>query len=190
LNRIEQLYALLSAPPFLSNSHICEADDAAVVYEQVSSVLDAYQKQIHSEWVAYLETQQAIVPLDQRLEQPLLIRASANGGASDPSSATVAGGSVLGDSRIEGNFDKVLLRVFQEVQYWAAFKGSDFSIPYIAQDLSRQHEMMRILRENVMFVVRDYNAVIDVPGGAAIVCRSHAKRWPANHARPDQTHVV
>jgi dynein heavy chain len=47
-----------------------------------------------------------------------------------------------------------------QVRYWDKFKG-DFPIPYVAHEMFLQQEDLRVVRENVMLVVRDYNTIID-----------------------------
>ena len=60
---------------------------------------------------------------------------------------------------VESNFDKVILNLFSEVDTWKRFQG-EHPIPYIAHDMIGQEEKLRILRENVMLVVRDYNEIM------------------------------
>lgn len=55
------------------------------------------------------------------------------------------------------NFHKDLLAMSQEVHYWERMR---MSIPYIAMEINAQREKYRILQENVLVVVRDYNQVI------------------------------
>ncbi len=68
-------------------------------------------------------------------------------------------------SRLESNFDKDLLRLFNEVRYWDKF-GGEFDIPYQALLMYREQDGLRVLRESVMLVVRDYNAIVDALPGA------------------------
>jgi dynein heavy chain len=57
------------------------------------------------------------------------------------------------------NFDKTLLRLFLEVRCWEKL-GGDFTIPYAALDISTGQDQLRVVRESVMLVVRDYNTII------------------------------
>merc|ERR1712060_244089 len=61
---------------------------------------------------------------------------------------------------LESNFDKELLKMFQEVYYWEKIQGSGIVVPYAAHDLASQRDTLRVLREHVLRVVRDYNAII------------------------------
>ncbi|GBG32973.1 Dynein heavy chain 2, axonemal [Hondaea fermentalgiana] len=64
-----------------------------------------------------------------------------------------------GAGLLVSNFDKFLLRLFEEVRYWEKFNGT-VQIPYVAHDISNRKDDLRVSREYVMLVVRDYNAVI------------------------------
>ncbi|RHY32696.1 hypothetical protein DYB32_002341, partial [Aphanomyces invadans] len=57
------------------------------------------------------------------------------------------------------NFDRPLLQLFAEVHYWQYFNG-EIQIPYIAHDICNQKEQLRVLREHVTLVVRDYNRIL------------------------------
>ena len=50
-----------------------------------------------------------------------------------------------------------LLKLFQEISYWERLM---FEIPHYAADVHSKREDLRILRENVLLVVRDYNRII------------------------------
>jgi dynein heavy chain, axonemal len=54
------------------------------------------------------------------------------------------------------NFHKDLLAMSQEVHCWERMR---MNIPYIAMEIQAQREKYRVLRDNVLMVVRDYNKV-------------------------------
>ena len=56
------------------------------------------------------------------------------------------------------NFSKVLLKVFCEMYYWERMR---FEMPHYSREIYMKSEQLRILRENVMLVVRDYNHIIN-----------------------------
>jgi len=56
------------------------------------------------------------------------------------------------------NFDKKVLRMFQEVHYWERMQ---LEIPYVAVDIQSQRENFRVLQEHVLLVVRDYNKILN-----------------------------
>lgn len=55
------------------------------------------------------------------------------------------------------NFDRQLLAMSQEVQHWERLR---MAVPYIAMEIQAQREKYRVLRDNMLMVVRDYNKVI------------------------------
>ncbi len=55
------------------------------------------------------------------------------------------------------NFSKELLKLFNEMNYWERLR---FEVPHYAAEIYRQCENLRVLRENVLLVVRDYNRII------------------------------
>jgi len=59
---------------------------------------------------------------------------------------------------LEMQFDPNLLKLFSEVHYWQKLK---FDIPFQVQEIVSKNEELRILRENVLLVVRDYNSIIE-----------------------------
>ena len=59
--------------------------------------------------------------------------------------------------RIEMNFNKILMKVFCEMYYWERMR---FEIPHYSREIYMKREQLRILRENVMLVMRDYNHII------------------------------
>ena len=55
------------------------------------------------------------------------------------------------------NFHKDLLSMTQEVHYWERMR---MSVPYIAMEINAQRDKYRVLRDNIIMVVRDYNKVL------------------------------
>lgn len=49
---------------------------------------------------------------------------------------------------------RTLLKLFNEIHYWEKLM---FETPHYVSDLNMKKEDLRILRENVLLVVRDYN---------------------------------
>ncbi len=58
---------------------------------------------------------------------------------------------------IEANFSRTLLKLFAEMCYWERLR---LEIPHYAVEIYRLSEDLRVLRENVLLVVRDYNRII------------------------------
>jgi dynein heavy chain len=108
------------------------ADEAKTQYEPLVAALEDYVAKTHAEWVASIED-----TIATRLEIPLMERH---------------------DDVLDIKFDKDLLRLFGEIHYWQKLK---FDIPFHVQEIFSKKEELRVLRENVMLVVRDYNRIID-----------------------------
>lgn len=60
---------------------------------------------------------------------------------------------------LELNFDVSILKLYQEIHYWTKLH---FDVPREAMELYNKKEDMRILRESVLLVIRDYNAIVDL----------------------------
>ena len=60
---------------------------------------------------------------------------------------------------LELNFDKLLLATYQEI---ALFQRCGFEIPQTANEVFAKREDMRLLREHVLLVLRDYNTIINM----------------------------
>lgn len=60
--------------------------------------------------------------------------------------------------RLEMNFNRVLLKLFGEMRQWERLR---FEMPHYATEVYSKAEQLRILRENVLLVVRDYNTIIN-----------------------------
>ncbi len=58
---------------------------------------------------------------------------------------------------IAANFNRTLICLFNEMHYWERLR---FEVPHYAAKVYRQCETLRVLRENVLLVVRDYNRIL------------------------------
>lgn len=56
------------------------------------------------------------------------------------------------------NFDKRVLATIREVFYWEKMR---MEIPYHAMEINAAREKLRVLQENVLSVVRDYNRILE-----------------------------
>ncbi|KXS19215.1 hypothetical protein M427DRAFT_507867 [Gonapodya prolifera JEL478] len=107
-------------------------EDLKAQYDIIISAIDDYVNKNHNEWVA-------VVPanLAQRLENVLLARQA--------------------DGCIDMKFDVDLLKLLGEVSTWHKLKHD---APFHVQEILSKKEELRILREHVLLVVRDYNNVV------------------------------
>ena len=97
--------------------------------------------------------------LQARLDNPLMKRMERTAATEEVLLGTTPVLNKGKDSLLECNFDRGLLAMFSEVQYWEKFQG-EFSIPYVAHDICNQREKLRVMREHVMLIVRAYNAIL------------------------------
>lgn len=62
---------------------------------------------------------------------------------------------------LESNFDTALIKILAEVPYWNKIANSGIvTVPHVVTKFALKREALRILRENVMVVVREYNNII------------------------------
>jgi dynein heavy chain len=145
--RIQRQWALLEASAKTSedlSNQTAEARQAHEQYALLDASLDEYIRKMYSEWITTIEA-----GMGRFLESYLMVR----------SQQPLARGT--GRERytyLEQNFDRTLLQLFSEVQFWEKLR---FEIPYVAMDIATHRERYRCLRENVMLVVREYNAILD-----------------------------
>jgi len=100
--------------------------------------------------------------MDQKLDKQILIRSEAN---DRELPANLAQNPLFNRSKksgfLESNFDCDLHKIIVEVTYWQKIQTLGFiTIPHSVSKLLLRKEHLRILRENVMLIVRDYNNII------------------------------
>ena len=129
--RLDDQMALLNSAYYLKSCR--EYSEAHEHVKLITVSIDDYIKQKHIEWTNSIDDNYTA-----KLEKNLLVQ--------------------VGGGYLEMNFDKDLLRLFQEVRCWEKLS---FPIPYTAMEMASQREKFRVVRENVMLVVRDYNQILD-----------------------------
>ena len=116
-------------------------------YLQFMSVIKDFKQSRYQHWLEDLTEKAKDNGLQTRLDKPVLRRADTSEMANKIGSEIVC------------NFDEELLALFTEVTNWEKFHG-EFTIPYIAHDICNRKESLRVLRELVMLIVRDYNEIV------------------------------
>ena len=129
--RLQDQMNILNSVYYLKSCREHEETQASVF--AMSGSMDEYIKKNYQDWTASLDENNL-----GKLEKNLLVM--------------VQGGY------LEMNFDKGLLRLFEEVRCWEKLM---FPIPHAAMEMSLQREKFRQIRDNVMLVVRDYNQILD-----------------------------
>ncbi|XP_072544049.1 dynein axonemal heavy chain 2 [Salminus brasiliensis] len=103
-------------------------------YGQLVQTLDELVKRMYSEWSQSLDRQSL-----RNLNQPLMIRCKEKPGV------------------LDSNFDKNLLKMFNEIHYWERLH---FEILHHVSEAYQRREDLRTMRESVLLVVREYNRII------------------------------
>jgi len=163
MRKTEAAWTHLASAHYLTRNQ--DTAQTELHYNNLMQVLEEHIRKCHRDWLAELnELDQA--QLAARLNNPLIVRVPAASGEQGMLAGHQAGINQTGlitrttAGLLECNFHKGLLRLFQEVHFWGKFQG-EVQIPYVAHDITNQKEKLRILRENVLLVVCDYNRIIE-----------------------------
>ena len=138
------------------------AKDALDAYTKLRTALDNFiANTCFSHWKEEIDKMDS-QNIDSKLEVPVLIRSENNQQELPPS---INGNPLFTRSKknglLESNFDCDLHKVMIEVSYWTKIQTLGFvTIPHNVSRLLQRKEQLRILRENVMLIVRDYNTII------------------------------
>ncbi|XP_033636218.1 dynein heavy chain 2, axonemal-like isoform X2 [Asterias rubens] len=130
--RIDRSMKVLGKAYFLP--HIGTGAETLTQYTQLSTALDEFIRKTFNEWAATVDKD-----CMKLLDVPLMCRSAEK------------------QAMLDMNFDRVLLKLFNEIQYWEKLM---FEIPHYATEVYLKREELRNLRENVLLVVRDYNRII------------------------------
>ncbi|KAJ3091962.1 Dynein heavy chain 2, axonemal [Quaeritorhiza haematococci] len=131
LRRITYSMNILQSAYYLPQTTL--AEEAKAQYEPLIAALEEYVSKNHADWLAGIDSS-----LPTKLEITLMSRRN-------------------GDF-LQVRFDHDLLRSFSEIHYWQKLK---YDVPFHIQEVFSKKEDLRILRENVILVVRDYNSIIE-----------------------------
>ncbi|EGF78014.1 hypothetical protein BATDEDRAFT_91203 [Batrachochytrium dendrobatidis JAM81] len=131
LRRIQVSMGCLSNAYYLPYTILSE--EAKAQFEPLAASLEEYISRTHTEWVASLGT-----ALAEKLEGVLMTHKPGE--------------------RLEMKFDKDLSRLFSEITYFQKLKCD---IPFHVQEIYSKKEELRILKENVLLVIRDYNTIME-----------------------------
>lgn len=114
-------------------THVGIMSDVKTQYELVSGALEDYISKSILEWNVSISP-----TLSEKLNEVLMVR---------------VGG------KLAVKFDKDLLRLFAEITYMQRLR---FDPPFHVQELYAKKEELRVLKENVALVARDYNKVSEM----------------------------
>jgi len=104
--------------------------------------------------------------IEQSLKNSLLIRQGDRAGNRNLDSKDERTAALMKKTRpdlLESNFDTDLLKLLFEVQYWAKIQTFGLiTFPLPLTRLLTKKDQLRVLRENVMLIVRDYNGIMQL----------------------------
>ncbi|GAB5580480.1 dynein axonemal heavy chain 2 [Prionailurus iriomotensis] len=132
--RIDRVMNCLSSAHFLP--HIGTGEESVHAYQQMVQAIDELVRKTFQDWTSTLDKD-----CIRRLDTPLLRVSQEKAGMLDV------------------NFDKSLLILFVEIDYWERLL---FETPHYVVNVAERAEDLRILRENLLLVARDYNRIIAV----------------------------
>nr|XP_034361929.1 LOW QUALITY PROTEIN: dynein heavy chain 2, axonemal [Arvicanthis niloticus] len=130
--RIDRVMNCLSGAHFLP--HIGTGEESVHTYQQMVQAIDELVRKTFQEWTMTLDKD-----CIRRLDVSLLRISQEKVGMLDV------------------NFDKALLTLFVEIDYWERLL---FETPHYVMNVAERAEDLRILRENLLLVARDYNRII------------------------------
>uniref|UniRef100_A0A2K5CLM4 Dynein axonemal heavy chain 2 n=1 Tax=Aotus nancymaae TaxID=37293 RepID=A0A2K5CLM4_AOTNA len=130
--RVDRVMTCLAGAHFLP--HIGTGEESVHTYQQMVQAIDKLVRKTFQEWTSTLDKD-----CIRRLDTPLLRISQEKAGMLDV------------------NFDKSLLILFVEIDYWERLL---FETPHYVVNVAERAEDLRILRENLLLVARDYNRII------------------------------
>ncbi|WIA33430.1 hypothetical protein OEZ86_006562 [Tetradesmus obliquus] len=133
LRRLEQTHATLITVKHMLPP-VSEAADALTAYDLTHQSMQQFIVNTHTEWFNTIDNS-----ISKQLQDNLLVQDKADRGL------------------LSMNFDRQLLAMSQEVQHWERLR---MAVPYIAMEIQAQREKYRVLRDNMLMVVREYNKVL------------------------------
>uniref|UniRef100_G1MEZ7 Dynein axonemal heavy chain 2 n=1 Tax=Ailuropoda melanoleuca TaxID=9646 RepID=G1MEZ7_AILME len=131
-HRIDRVMNCLSSAHFLP--HIGTGEESVHTYQQMVQAIDELVRKTFQDWTLTLDKD-----CIRRLDTPLLRISQEKAGMLDV------------------NFDKSLLILFVEIDYWERLL---FETPHYVMNVAERAEDLRVLRENLLLVARDYNRII------------------------------
>lgn len=90
---------------------------------------------------------------------------------------------------LECNFDSTLLILYEEMRFWYRL---GFAMPPCATEMTPKEERLRVFRENVALVVRDYNHIVNLlsPVCAHLLSAIMCKWWMLMPPPPRDCHSI
>ncbi len=77
---------------------------------------------------------------------------------------------------ISSNFDCGIVAIFTEAYFWDKLHTDEFTTPNVILGIFHQREVLRLVRERVMLLIRTYNELIEDMAGISELYSDHLKR--------------
>jgi len=150
-----------------------DAKEAMDRYAKLKNALDQYITKTHfQDWQDSMGGHKTQEVIDECMQKSILIRTELTGG---PQSTEEAPKPAEGEEKavekptrgkkrtmLESNFDVKLLQVQLEMQYWQKVSTLGLNFPLALVKLLQRKDQLRVLRESVMLIVRDYNNIMQL----------------------------
>ncbi|CAG5134523.1 unnamed protein product, partial [Candidula unifasciata] len=141
-NRVTRSMNALDQAHFLPQ--IGTGEEVRLQYKSLIAALDEYIRKTYYEWTHKAEKENNISEgkssePNKLLEIPLMCRSHER------------------PPMLDLNFNRQLVKMFQELYYWERLL---FEVPHFAVEIYAKKDDLRILRENMLLVVREYNRII------------------------------
>eukprot|EP00898_Chlorokybus_atmophyticus_P005400 jgi/Chlat1/5861/Chrsp4S06373 len=142
LKRVEGPLSVLRASARERRLPLCssEAQEVDAQHSQLSTAVDQYVRNQHADWSLGVESALVNPQGMRRLEGPLLVQEEE------------------GQGLLSVNFERSIVALFHEAALWESRLGLE--VPFAAMEAASQRERLRVLREHVLLVARDYNRIL------------------------------
>jgi dynein heavy chain len=161
INRINKSAIAIENLYFLPENSM--AEEAMEKYSKLKDQLDQFiTKTCFNNWKAEIESMDS-TNINSKLDNHILKRTTPESVQDLPPS--ISSNPLFTRSRkggmLESNFDSELHKVIVEVTYWTKIQAEGFiTVPHNVSRLLGRKEQLRLLKESVMNIVRDYNKIM------------------------------
>jgi dynein heavy chain len=162
ITRINKQKAKLDQLTFIcDDAAIRKREEVFKKHEKTLENLKTYVNQtLYNEWKQEVE-EMSSEGLSKRMKRPVFNKGGESGDAFVPGiDSTLLKKTKYGS--LDSDFDKGLMKLVAEVKCWEKLQSHSILIPSEWHEVANFREEFRIIKENVLLVVRDYNNVMSV----------------------------
>lgn len=171
ITRIERQKQDLDKLVFITDDKAIKKRDLVFAkYAKSHETLKQYvSNTMYRKWTDEIEEMKRVEGLPQRMEKPVFkgdstsqILASQQSLAPIMPTGDLALLKKTKHGALESNFDKGLMKLVAEAKCWEKLQSFGILIPSEVHEVATSREDFRVLRENVLLVVKDYNMIMEV----------------------------